>query len=233
MTKPEKPMLAYAVLENDERTGGIIYATSNIAARRQGANEYGDGELSYVTCNRAPWADRYHGKPIPIDLMVLHGWWFECGHCGKRIDEDLLWEKQIEPEDLIGFEHSVSYCDARCEAGAALDKAHREHLQKRWLRRFAKIVKRRFPEAVPVLKHAYASHDGTRYRLQEVTVAFDFPGRQHWPAELTWHRMRSWKDQLRSKPYYQCAGGDREAFEAYADATRATAKEGEPCPPTP
>lgn len=233
-TKPEKPMLAYAVLETDERTGGIFYARSDIAARRQGANEYGDGELSYVTCNRAPWADKYYGEALPVSLMILHGWHFECGDCGGRIDEDMLDEKQIEPDDVIGHQHGVAYCDARCEAGSALTKAQAEHVQKRWLRRFARIVKRRFPDATPILKHAYASRRDGRHVIEEVTVAFDFPGQQHWPAELTWRRKRDYNGCYRrrdvqphrsNKPTYQCASGDREAFETYAAATKVQPQE--------
>ena len=54
-------MKAYAVTEEDENTGGIIYAEHNIVARRLGANEYADGEIAYVSCRRAPWADEYYG----------------------------------------------------------------------------------------------------------------------------------------------------------------------------
>lgn len=223
MSKTEKPMLAYAVLENDERTGGIIYATSNIAARRQGANEYGDGELSYVTCNRAPWADEYYGKALPVSVMVDNGWHFECSHCGGRIDEDMVWEKQIQTDDIIGHQFSLCYCDARCEAGDALDKANREHVERRWVRRFMRIVRARFPEAKPIKKGAYASRQGNHYAIQEVSVEFEFPGQQFGPATLSWQRRRNWRspyDRQRSKPRYTCCNGDREAFEAYAAATR-------------
>ncbi|AOR78629.1 hypothetical protein BES08_10820 [Novosphingobium resinovorum] len=227
-------MLAYAVLEEGESTGGVIYARSAIAARREGANEYADGDFSYVTCHRAPWADAYHGKALDVGLMILHGWHFECSGCGGRIDEDMLDEKQIEPDDVIGHQHSAAYCDARCEAGAALEKAQAEHVQKRWLRRFAKIVKRRFPDAVPELKHAYAILRDGRHVIEQVTVSFDFPGRQHWPAELTWRRRRDYAGGYRrrapqphasNKPTWQCASGDREAFEAYAAATKVQPQE--------
>lgn len=219
MTESAKPMLAYAVMETCEYTGGIVYATSAAAARRIGANEFAGGDFGGVSCRRAPWADVYIGQPIPIWLMVFYGWRFECGHCGCRIDNDMLWEKQLENEDLIGFEHTVAYCDARCEAGDALDKAKREHLQKRWLRRFAKIVKRRFPEASPVLHHAYANLSGGRCTIEQVIVEFDFPGRQYGMASLSWRRASSWAKRP-SKPQWSCSNGDREAFEAYAAATR-------------
>jgi len=220
MTGPDKPMLAFAVLEEDENTGGIIYATSAVAARRLGANEYADGDFSYVRCSRAKWADNYFGKALPVSLMIEHGWHFECGGCGRRVDSDMLWERQLEPEDVIGHQHSIVYCDARCEAHGALDRAERDHLQKRWLRRFAKIVKRRFPDADPVHCHAYASRSANRYRLDQVTVEFDFPGREYGMATLSWRRPASYEKLKKRKPTWSCSNGDREAFETYAAATR-------------
>ncbi|SEM52789.1 hypothetical protein SAMN05192583_0521 [Sphingomonas gellani] len=69
-----KPLKAYTVLEHDERTGAIYFARHAIVARKAGAAEYGDGELSYVTCNRAPWADRFADTgAVPAAVMVEHG----------------------------------------------------------------------------------------------------------------------------------------------------------------
>src|SRR5687767_14229018 len=46
----ETPALrAYAVTEEDEGTGGIIFARHAIVARRAGANEYNGGEFHGVT----------------------------------------------------------------------------------------------------------------------------------------------------------------------------------------
>jgi hypothetical protein len=44
---------AFAVTEHDENTGAVIFAKHDIVARRIGADEYADGELSYVSCRRA------------------------------------------------------------------------------------------------------------------------------------------------------------------------------------
>jgi len=207
---------AYAVLEEFENTGGIVYAKSAIEARRIGANEYADGDFSAVSCKRAPWADRYIGKGLPIHIMVENGWHFDCQGCGRRIDSDYLWETDRQPEDIVGHQHSACYCDAVCEARETLDRAERKRLENRWLRRFAKIVKRRFPDAAPTHRHAYCERDANgRLRIGQVSVEFDFPGRQYSLAQLRWDRDSSWKADSR-KPSWSCSSGDREAFEAYA-----------------
>ena len=100
--KSKKPVRAYVVLENDERSGAIYFARHAITARKAGANEYGDGELSYVTCNRAPYADQFaETGMVPASVLVENGWHFECGSCGHRIDDDLaglllLWNDALQ-----------------------------------------------------------------------------------------------------------------------------------------
>ena len=221
MTEPQGwQAKAYAVTEEDEGTGGIIYAKHNIVARRIGANEYAGGEFAYVSCHRAPWADAYADVVLPVSVMIENGWHFECSGCGRRIDNDYLWETDRLPEDVIGHQHSAAYCDAVCEARDALDKAQRKRLETRWLRRFAKIVKRRFPDAEPQHAHAYTSRsaDG-RLSIQQVAVEFDFPGREHGMARLQWRRKDSW-EKTQKKPHYTCSAGDKEAFETYAAACK-------------
>lgn len=112
--KPLPPMEAYAVTENDEGTGAIYFARHAVVARRMGANEYTNGDFSYVTCRRAPWADAYVDKPLPAKVMVDHGWHFECHGCGKRIDDDMPYEHGMPIEGIIGSQHSAVYCCGKC-----------------------------------------------------------------------------------------------------------------------
>lgn len=213
-------MKAYAVTEEDENTGGIIYAEHNIVARRLGANEYGDGDISYVSCRRAPWADEYYGTGLPISVMVDNGWHFECCGCGQRIDYD----STEYSEDIIGTQHSLVFCDSVCEAYYNLDRAKCKKLETRWVRRFIKIVKRYFPDAQPEYRHAYASRDKDgRYTIRQVSVQFDFPGRKHGMAELSWREKSSWEKEY-PKPHFTCSNGDKDAFEAWAVEQRAKRK---------
>ena len=109
---------AYACLEPYESTGAIIFARSNIEARRWSANEFHDDDIGGMSVKRAPWADKYGSRgKIPIADMVDHGWNFECMWSGNRIDSDLYenprekyneetktWE---EDDFFIGFGHVI------------------------------------------------------------------------------------------------------------------------------
>lgn len=212
---------AFAVLEEYENTGSIIFAKSNVEARRLGANEHACGDFSAVSCRRAPWADKYANEALPVSVMVEHGWHFECGCCGRRIDSDYLWEADKLPEDIIGHQHSIAYCDAVCEARDKLDRAERRRLELRWLRRFSKIVCRRFPDAKPEHDHAYATRDASgKLRIVHVAVSFDFPGREYGMARLRWRERSSW-EKTWPKPHYTCSNGDLKAFETWAAAQAA------------
>lgn len=228
-TKAEKPLLAYAVTENNEGTGGIVFARHAVVARREGADQYGDGEFDYVSCRRAPWADHCAADHIvPVSLMVEHGWHFECGGCGCRIDSDIFWDRDVLPEDIIGTQHSTAYCTPLCEARHNLERAEAKHVETRWIRRFKKIVKRRFPEAEIIENddrfcrpHAYSAFRHGKRRVEQVIVSFRVPGLTVGPANLRIDTTGS----KRGKPHWTCCNGDRDAFEAYAAATRSPTPE--------
>lgn len=235
---------AYAVNDKDESSGAIYFAPHNIGARRAGANEYGDGELSYVTCNRAPWADHCAETGIvPVSLMVEHGWHFDCCGCGVRIDEDLcyLYDDEIEepetcdrairykgwtPAAVIGHQHSAVFCMQSCEDEHDAYVAERKRRQDRAIGRFKAIILRRFPgvEFVDITDgyrtstHANAYKHKGRWRISQIHVPFNFPGQQHGPASLDYDPDSSWS--AARKPRWMCAGGDKDAFEAFAATTK-------------
>lgn len=81
-----RPLLAYTVSEPGEGRGVVVFATGGAAARRKGAGEL---ELTFQevdSCCRSPEFDRYAPGPVPPLVMIDHGWWFECCHCGHHID---------------------------------------------------------------------------------------------------------------------------------------------------
>lgn len=219
----ESPRLrAFAVLEEDEGTGGIIFARHAITARRLGANEYACGEFGYVRCNRAPWADEYTDGCVPVSLMVENGWHFECTGCGIRIDSDLPFEHEKPTSGIIGHQHSAVFCDAACERAHRAERAEAERRQGRAIARFKRIVQRRFPgvefltndDQYIFREHAYVCREAGRWRMQQVSVSFAFPGMNYGPASLRYDRGYG-KPQ---KPYYTCANGDREAFQRFVQA---------------
>lgn len=219
-TNPAPTVKAFAVTEHCENTGGIIFAAHNIVARRLGANEHADGDISYVTCKRAPWADCFADTGrVPAGVMVDNGWHFECSGCGRTIDSDIFWERDMLPSDIIGDDGTSVYCDAVCEAREALRRAKSKKLETRWLRRFRKFIRRRFPDAVCGDGHAYAGMDGDRLVIIQVHMPFTFPGMKIAPAELAYDRrasrMRGESDKP-TKPHWSVCFGDKVAFEAYA-----------------
>lgn len=230
---------AFSVTQNDEGTGAIYFAEHDIVAKRWGANEYGDGELSYVSCRRAPWADEYAGKPLPVWVMIENGWHFECHGCGMRIDEDELRERRLPVEGVLGTQRSKVFCCARCRRKDFSRERRRKAEEQRAIDAYKAIVRKRFPEVEfcdnPQIDH-WRHHARVDYCHGEkgwlwvsVTVAFTFPGMKIAPATFRTPE-RPWMGYGHGnrfigplKPYYTCCYGDREAFEAYAAATRVQA----------
>lgn len=233
-------VLAYAVLEEYENTGSIIFATSAVAARRIGANEHADGDFSAVSCRRAKWADDYAGKPLPISLMVEHGWHFECMGCGRRIDEDMRdWMMHVReghtfrdklaiarryrkwtPAQIIGSQHSWAFCTAACRDEHEAHEAERKRRQQHAIEVFKRRVLKRFPDAkliddpARMRPHVYANMENGRWRVRQVAVEFEFPGMKIGPAAYRWDNHSSYRKP--EKPHFTCCNGDREAFEAWA-----------------
>ncbi|PWJ88445.1 hypothetical protein C8D77_111168 [Mesorhizobium loti] len=225
---------AFAVTENDESTGAIYFAKHDIVAKKWGANEFADGEIGYVSCRRAPWADAYVGKPLPVSVMIENGWHFGCHGCGMRMDEDELRERHLPVDGVIGSQHSAVYCCARCRRKHLSRQRRKEAEQQLAIESFKAIVRKRFPEVEFINEHPnwqnYARadffHGQKGWIWQRVTVAFTFPGMKIAPAwlELPERPWRGYGEGNRSigplQPAYTCCNGDREAFETYAAATR-------------
>lgn len=226
-------MRAFAVQEKDERTGGIFFAEHDIVAKKRGANQFADGDISGVTCERVPWADDYAGRPVPAKLMIAHGWHFECSGCGVRIDEDELLDRRMSVDGVIGTQWSIVYCGARCCRRDLSIKRRLEAEQLRAIDAFKAIVRKRFPDIEFVDQHenpnwqhhAYVTyrHGAKGWHWQQVAVSFTFPGMKIAPA--CYHRDEKYDFHGRPfigpvQPYYTCCNGDREAFEAYAAATK-------------
>jgi hypothetical protein len=228
--KSPKPLLAYAVTEEFEGTGGIVFATSSIAARRIGADKYADGEFENARARRAPYADEYAGSGIvPASRLIIEGWNFECSHCERRLDNDALWERDIKPQDVVGTQDTSVYCNEECEASEAHSRARRKVHDRRWKRRLSKFVKARFPEAVMVEEgafrnpHIYAQSRNRRLIIRDAVIPFTLPCLEHAPASLVVERSdgranhpRSKGDGTRQRPiFYTCHPSDKDAFEAY------------------
>ena len=219
-------MKAFSCLELDEWTGGIYFAEHRIAAHKAGANAYGDGELSYVQCRRATWADRYAETGVPARIAVAHGWRFECFGCGMNINEDEMLERKLPLYDICGLMSSRIYCSPRCKWRAMKENERRKCEEQAAIEDFKAIVLRRFPDAdFNVTQdnfnghHAYVDREpGTgSWNRKQVIVSFKFPGMKFGPATF---RMDGTQGELPTKADYFCCSGDQEAFEEWAAFTK-------------
>ena len=245
--KPKKPPLAFAVTEIDDHTGGIVWARTKKAARIKGAARWGHDDPAYVTCRREPWADRFHGKPLPAWVMAAQGWNFECVGCGHRIDDDLPnWQDRCgaddtfadmlrearryrgwTPADVVGHQHSAIFCNQQCKDADDAYRAACKRKEAHAIRVFQAMVLKRFPGVTLVTDrdrlrpHAYATSRKRGIVVQQVSVEFEFPGMRYGPASLRWDSPFSSSYRKAEKPFYSCCNGDVEAFEAFAAAMRA------------
>jgi len=196
MTSKEKPLLAYAVQEEDEGTGGIVFARSNVEARRRGSSEFGDGDFNWGKATRARWADAYAPGPVPISVMIENGWWFCCQHTGIRIDSEHKGKWFADPA-----RHGVVYGSV----WTWLDHLSAEGAKRAELQLAERMCRLQFPN----IKDVGAFHVGARRqnRIETVpAVHFRFPGGY---SLVTWHldngELQVWK-------------GDTTAWNAWRDA---------------
>lgn len=215
---------AYSVLEKDEFTGDIYFASKAIYAAKWGANEYSDGELGGVQCRRAAWADAYFETGVPARVAVNHGWRFECYGCGVTVDSDLECEHRLPLAGICGKVSGAVYCSARCKWKKKRDDARRKEAEQAAIDDFKEIVLARFPDADFAddedkfrSHHAYVTRSPRSgfWHRRQVAVSFRFPGMKIGPANF---RMGEHHKIGPPTAGYTCCNGDREAFEAYAAA---------------
>lgn len=213
---------AFAVLEEGENTGGIVFAEHPIVARKRGADEYNNGELGGLSCRRAPWADQYAGGTVPVRVMIANGWRFECCGCGATIDEDWLSDNDLPLAGVIGTQYSRIYCCEICEARDNLERAIKRDHERRAIDALKAFVRKRFPGVSFATREnctprAYASKTDGTWQVREAVVAFEFPGMKIGAATCRLQRAQHHERLIGPVwPEYSCCAGDRDAFEAWA-----------------
>lgn len=115
-----KKLKAYEVRDDYEGHCCIRFAPNNATARREGAHELDIEWESVEHCQRKPEFDQYAPGPVPPMVLLEHGWWFECHHCGRRIDDYMADELESDGLDPADFTPCASgrsvYCSAACQA---------------------------------------------------------------------------------------------------------------------
>ncbi|EFH8163225.1 TPA: hypothetical protein UOR20_003923 [Escherichia coli] len=185
--KLKKPLKAFRVAGYEYEV--IHFATSNIVARREGANEL-DEEFSSVSCRRAPEFDAYaeQGRVPRRTLLEEHGWWQECAYCGRPVSSDdtgRIWKKDSD----------VIFCNAKCkESSERRDNEWHEKELQRQSREAAAIAlaKTQFGAVDNIVANGY---------VDPVRVSFTFPGglvRANWSVgsemiEVTPEDVPAWR----------------------------------------
>lgn len=218
--KAPKPMKAYAVLEDTENTGGIVFARHSIVALREGACRFGDGDICGWTARRAQWADQFvDSEQVPASVCIDHGWNFECCGCGARIDSGWLDENEKPVDGVIGDQDTRVFCCTECLDQFNLCEERLAAARNDGLGMLREIVMKRFPDAKLGKSHAYARNYNGRALFEEGCVYFDFPGQKIGPASINFRRS-SYNMIGPINPVFYCCSGDKEAFEAYVRSTK-------------
>jgi hypothetical protein len=78
-------MKAYKV-SNYEGYGEIVFAESPGQAKAHVSAL--DNDFLELSAKRAPEFDSYINQEITPEILLQHGWWFECNKCGQAVYQD-------------------------------------------------------------------------------------------------------------------------------------------------
>lgn len=176
----DKPLKAYAVQEPDEGTGGIVFAKSNAQARREGAQQFTDGDFFSVECRRLPWADKYAPGPVPFAVMLDYGWWQDCHGCGLRIEGEPDPDNEYGdgwPGPLVETPNGGIFCCPSChdrqvrrwQADKRLKVAAINYARRIANKRCAGLVEQGDP-------YVYVNRYTDQPRVEEIRLTFICPG---------------------------------------------------------
>ncbi len=214
-------MGAYSYLDTDEYTGGIVFARSNIEARKLGANLLDRDEIAGLEVRRRADLDKYEQTGVPAWLLVAEGWRFECDGCGMQINDCSFEDEGLSVTGIVGIEGRAIYCGHACRMEARAERAARKAFGAAFVDMLQDLVRDRFPD----FEHNFGSYNGRSYIpswsgppycVVWASIQFEFPGMKFGPACLRYdHHGPNGQTLIGPvRPEFFCPGGDREAFEA-------------------
>jgi hypothetical protein len=213
MTKPQKPLLAYAVCDFDERNGDIYFARHRIVAHKAGASVWGDGELTAVECRRVPWADQFaETGHVPWAVRIDHGWWIECSGCGQMIREDAEDDdgESIEFDIVESGQHV--FCRPDCEQHFLAEREETRRITAQVVGDLTDRLLRTLPGAVIAgSSHVYVPSGPKPRVAQQGVIHFAFPGMRYGLGSFRF-------DKVGEEPTVQICYGDRAAFYIWQQA---------------
>lgn len=199
---------AYTVTESSEGFAAVRFATNSATARREGANELDIDWEGVERCVRSPEFDQYAPGPVPKKVLIDAGWWFECHHCGKRINDDDDDDRdEIDPTDNEVVEDGRRiYCSQSCHAIDRAERLANKAAQAALLELFESLL----PGATATRVHVYGRKLEPSQPRQGVrcSVNFTFPGSKYGGGTYVYGQ-----EQL------HVANGDIDAFHAWRGTT--------------
>lgn len=107
MRNPGKVIRAYSVQGNDG--GCVVFAASNVLARRDGAQRLECTFAEVESCRLAPEFDSYaEAGCVPRQVLLeKHGWWQYCSFCENHVTAETAGRV---------WEGDAVYCDIHCQA---------------------------------------------------------------------------------------------------------------------
>ena len=122
-----KKLRAYSV-QGDE-TGCVVFAHSNVIARRNGANELDIPFEGIESCRLAPEFDEYAPGPVPAKALLAAGWWQYCSGCSKQVredDDDFEDEAETIPAHPVYIGTQSVFCSQSCHDNEMIRRAQRK-----------------------------------------------------------------------------------------------------------
>jgi hypothetical protein len=209
---------AYIVTEEDEGTGGVVFARSSAEARREGSQRFGDGDFNWGKARRAPGLDQYAADGrAPWKALFDMGWWCECSGCGCRIQQD----EEDEEGSLIQFDlvevGSSVYCRPSCREQRLAEDAEVARLSAWAIADLTDRVMRAMPGAVilggndrSIYPHVYVPRGAWPMAPKQIVLHFMFPGARFGGDVRV--------DKIGEKPKFLIVRGDLVAFHRWREA---------------
>ena len=217
-------MQAYTYRDAETFEGGIVFAKSNIEARRLAASRLHFDEISGINVNRREDLDKYYEAGVPAKVLVSEGWYFGCDGCSMQIDEYNMDDAHLPIDGIVGFERRPIYCCHQCRIDHLTKAAARKAHGQAFLDMMRDFLREDLSGGDVTLDTREASfyvpeQDGP-FVVAHAKLYFSFPGMEISSASLEYNHSGAYNRILIGpvRPTYFCAAGDKEAFEKfYAD----------------
>lgn len=181
---------------HDPEEDMIVFAKTSIEAKRQWANEHGDGDqyITGISAHRCKGWDKFAPGPVPALELIDGGWWFECEGCARRINQDAI-DCGLDEDDEGGPAPAMQpyepapqriWCSRECHDRDIAERARVKRAKARAIARVQAHVLRRYP-GVTLRTGDYAHYADVqsdemahgRHLVREVRIGFELPGMKH------------------------------------------------------